>query len=122
MKLLLEICPDFYDWPNRWMGQPADIQCGEKVLYVIKPFIEDLLLKGYNDKTIKRHIDNLWLLGGEIIRMVNMDSNLRKTQALDLILDNIGTDGGPYCRHLETDEELKSYDSTCRKLFRYFQL
>jgi hypothetical protein len=122
VKSLLEICPEFYDWPKRWMGLPEDISYGEKVLLIFRPFIEDLLLKGYKDKTIKRHIDNLWLLGGELIRMINMDSHLRDTDAINLILDNIGTDGGPHCRHLDTDEEFRSYDSTCRKFFQFIQL
>lgn len=121
-KSLLEICPDYYDWPKRWMGQPEDLSCGEEIIAIFRPFAEDLLSKRYKDKTAKRHINNLWLLGGELIRMVNMDKDLRKKQELVLILDNIGTYGGPNCRHLDTDEDVRSFDSTCRKLFKFLRL
>jgi len=103
-------------------GQPEDIQYGDKIVSNFRPFIEDLILKDYKDKTVKKHIDNLWLLGGELIREINMDPELRNKGALDLLLEFIGTDGGPYCRHLDNDEELKSFDSTCKKLFKFYQL
>ncbi len=121
-KSLLEICPDFYDWPKRWMGLPENLPYGGKIVSIFRPFAEDLLSKGYRDKTVKKHIDNLWLLGGELIRMVDMDPELRNKEALVLLRENIGTYGGPYCRHLDTDEEFKSFDSTCRKLFKFLQL
>jgi hypothetical protein len=121
-KSLLEIGLDFDDWPQRWMGLPEDIPYGEEIVSIFMPFAEDLLSKGYKDKTVKKHIDNLWLLGGELIREVNMDPDLRNTEALALLLENIGTYGGPYCSHLEADEEFKSFDSTCRKLFNFLQL
>jgi len=94
-KSLLEIDLDFDDWPQRWMGLPEDIPYGEEIVSIFMPFAEDLLSKGYKDKTVKKHIDNLWLLGGELIREVNMDPDLRNTEALALLLENIGTYGGP---------------------------
>ncbi len=33
----------------------------------------------------------------------------------------IGTDGGPYCRHLDTEAEFKSFNGTCRKLHNYLK-
>jgi hypothetical protein len=36
-------------------------------------------------------------------------------------MENIGLDGGPYCRHLETEAELDSFDATCRKLFKFLK-
>jgi hypothetical protein len=118
-KSLSEICPDFYDWPERWKGLPEDAKYGEKIVSIFRPFIEDLLSKGYKDKTVKKHLDNLWLLGGELIRELHMDSELRNKEALELLLENIGTYGGPICRHLDTEDELKSFDSTCKKLFKF---
>ena len=33
----------------------------------------------------------------------------------------VGLDGGPYCRYLDTEAEVKSFDSTCRKLHKYLE-
>ena len=104
------------------MGSNEDIEFGDKIVSIFRPFVEDLLSKKYAEKTVKSHIDNLWLLGGELIRIVSSEPELRDTEPLRLLLENIGTDGGSYCHNLATDEELKSFDSTCRKLFNFFQL
>jgi hypothetical protein len=104
------------------MGLPEDISLGEDIVAIFRPFAEDLLSKRYGDKTVKKHIDNLWLLGGELIRMVGMDVGLRNKEALVLLMENIGLYGGPNCRHLDNDEDFKSFDSTCRKLFKFLKL
>ena len=33
----------------------------------------------------------------------------------------IGPDGGPYCRHIDSEAALSSFDSTCRKLHRFLE-
>jgi len=121
-KTLLQICPDFEDWPRRWMISSVDIPSGQKINEIFRPFIEDMLSSKLTERTIKKHIDNLWLLGGELIRNLNIDPEAHDQDALELLLENIGPDGGPYSIHLHTEEELKSFDSTCRKLFKYVQL
>ena len=117
---LKDICPDIDRWPQSWEGLPEDVAYGQELLEEIKPFLEYLLDCGLSKKTIKRHIDNLWLLGGELIRDINMDEALRQKAPLDLIRENVSEDGGPYCRHLDTEEEMRSFDSTCRKFHKYF--
>ena len=72
-------------------------------------------------KTVKRHLDNLWLLGGALIRKINMNPELRKKTPMELLLENIDETGGPYCRHLDTEEDFRSYDATCKKLFKFLQ-
>ena len=120
-KSFSELCPDFKEWPKRWMGFPEDILFGENLIDIFRPFIEDLIDSKYTVKTIKRHIDNLWLLGGEIIRDINMDPDLRNSNALDVLMENIGSDGGPLCRHIETEAELRSFDATCKKLYKFLE-
>ena len=39
--------------------------------------IEDLLSGHLTPKLIREHFDNLWLLGGELIRQINMDEEIR---------------------------------------------
>jgi len=116
-----QLCPDIDEWPNRWEGFPEDVVYGRGLVEEIRPFIEHLIGSGLNRKTIKRHIDNLWLLGGELIRDLNDDDSLRRKSALDLIRDNVGEDGGPYCRHLDTEEEMRSFDATCRKFYKFLK-
>jgi len=63
----------------------------------------------------------LWLLGGELIREINMNPKLRKQAPMDLLLENIDETGGPYCRHLDSEEDSRSYGTTCKKLFKFLQ-
>ena len=109
---------DFYEWPERWKGVPEDVAYGEGIIEIYKPFVEELLLR-HSLKTVKRHLNNLWLLGGELIRSINMDPEDREKTPMELLLDNIDENGGPSCRHLETDEDFRSYDATCKKLFKF---
>lgn len=67
-----DICRDFEEWPDSWEGESRDKEYGERICMEMKPFIEALIEKGLTKETIKRHMDYLWLLGGEIIREVNM--------------------------------------------------
>jgi hypothetical protein len=69
-------------------------------------------------KTIRKHVDNLWMLGGEIIRDLHEDPSLRKVAADRLLRDVIYEDGGPLLYH-SSEEEQRSFDSTCRKLHRF---
>ena len=69
-------------------------------------------------KTIQRHVDNLWLLGGEIIRDVNEEPPLRKASAEQLVRKVIHEDGGPLI-HNGSEDEQRSFDSTCRKFHRF---
>jgi len=111
---------DFYEWPERWKGFPEDVPYGEGIVEIYKSFVEELLSR-YSPKTVKRHLDNLWLLGGELIRSINMDPEDREKTPMELLLDNIDEIGGPYCRHLDTEEEMRSYDATCKKLFKFLR-
>lgn len=111
---------DFYEWPERWKGFPEDVPYGERIIEIYKPFVEELLSK-YSMNTVKRHLDNLWLLGGELIRDINMDPEDRQKTPMVLLLDNIDESGGPPCRHLDTEAEIRSYDATCRTLFKFLE-
>ena len=63
-------------------------------------------------------MDNLWLLGGEIVRDLHYDPSLRKLPAKRLLCSVINEDGGPLI-HNGSEEEQRSFDSTCRKLYRF---
>ena len=116
-----KLCPDFYEWPERWQGVPKDIKYAEQIIAIFEPFIQSLILEKQTRKTIEKHIDNLWILGGELIRLINQDQNYRKKEPILLIMENIGHDGGPYCRDIQAENEIRSFDSTCRKLYKFLK-
>jgi hypothetical protein len=111
-------CRDLDRWPRSWMGLEKDLPPGEQLLACLRPFIEQLASSSLTPKTIRRHVDNLWLLGGEIIRDLNYDPSLRKVAAEKLLRSVIHEDGGPLV-HNGSEDEQRSFDSTCRKLYRF---
>ena len=102
------------------MGTEQDLDYGKMLLDEMRPFAEFLVEGGLAKKTIKRHLTNLWLLGGEIIREVNVYGEYSKP-ASEKLRHSVGSDGGPYCRHLDGEAGIKSFDSTCRKLHKYLE-
>jgi hypothetical protein len=109
---------DLDTWPRSWMGSEKDLPLGEALLACFRPFIGHLASSSLSRKTIQKHVDNLWLLGGEIIRDLNGDPRLRKVAADRLLRDVVHGDGGPLV-HQDSEEAQQSFDSTCRKLHRF---
>lgn len=100
------------------MGLEKDLPPGERLVACLRPFIEHLASSGLSPKTIRRHVDNLWLLGGEIIRELNYDPSLRRLPADRLLSRVIHEDGGPLL-YSGCEEAQRSFDATCRKLHRF---
>ena len=100
------------------MGLEKDIPPGEELVACLRPFIEHLALSGLSPKTIRRHVDNLWTLGGEIIRDLNYTSSRKKITGEQLLRDAVHADGGPLIYN-GSEEEQRSLDSTCRKLHSF---
>lgn len=109
---------DLDRWPRSWMGLEKDLPPGEQLLVHLRPFIEHLASSSLSPKTIRRHVDNLWLLGGEIIRDLHYDPSLRKRPAERLLRSVIHEEGGPLI-HNGSEHDQRSFDSTCRKLHRF---
>ena len=111
-------CGDLNNWPRSWMGLEKDLPPGEELVACFRPFIEHLASSSLSSKTIRRHVDNLWILGGEIIRDLNYTPSLRKVAAQRLLREAVHADGGPLM-HNGSEEEQYSLDATCRKLHRF---
>ena len=62
------------------MGVEKDLPPGEQLVACLRPFIEHMAPSSLSPKTIRRHVDNLWLLGGEIIRDLNYDPSPRASR------------------------------------------
>jgi hypothetical protein len=111
-------CRDLSEWPERWMGEEKDLPPGRRLVECFMPFLLHLAGSGLSKRTIQNHVDNMWLLGGEIIRDLNEDPSLRKVAAEQLIRNVIHEDGGPLI-HNGWEDEQRSFDSTCRKFHRF---
>jgi len=111
-------CRDLQEWPERWMGEEKDLPPGRKLVECFTPFLMHLATSELSKRTIQRHVDNLWVLGGEIIRDLNEDPSLRRVAAEQLIRNVIHHDGGPLI-HNGWEDEQRSFDSTCRKFYRF---
>src|SRR5207248_8794027 len=70
-------CRNLDRWPRSWMGLEKDLPPGEQLLSELRSFIEHLASSNLFPKTIRPHVDNLWLLGGEIIRDLHEHPPLR---------------------------------------------
>ena len=101
------------------MGWEKDLPPGERLVTCFRPFIQHLASLSLSSKTIRRHVDNLWMLGGEIIRDLNETPSLGKIPAEQVLRDVIDDDGGPLIHHGNSEEQQRSFDSTCRKLHRF---
>jgi len=99
------------------MGLEKDLLPGEQLVELFRPFLEDLAASDLSPKTIQKHVDNLWALGGEFIRDLHNDPSLRK-KPVDRVLSKMIEYGGPLLYH-GGEEQQRSFDSTCRKFRRF---
>jgi hypothetical protein len=99
------------------MGLEKDLPPGEQLLGLLRPFLESLAASDLSPKTIQKHVDNIWVLGGEFIRDLHNDPPLRK-RSVENVLHGMIEYGGPLLYHGGEDQQM-SFDSTCRKLRRF---
>ena len=98
------------------MGLEKDLPPGEQLVACFRPFLEYLAASDLSPKTIQKHVDNLWALGGEFIGDLRNDPSERK-KPVDQVLSKTIEYGGPLLYHGGEDQQ-RSFDSTCRKLRR----
>ena len=99
-------------------GREKDLPPGQKLVACFRPFLEALVGSDLSRKTIQKHVDNMWALGGEIIRDLNHTPSLRKVAVERLLADRV-EDGGPLLYHSDSEEQQTSFESTCRKFRRF---
>jgi hypothetical protein len=110
-------CRDLNGWPRSWMGLEKDLPPGEQLVTLFRPFLENLAASNLSPKTIQKHVDNVWALGGEFIRDLHSNPSLRR-QHVDHVLSKMIEYEGPLLHHSSEDQQ-SSFDSTCRKLRRF---
>ena len=103
------------------MGMDKDLPPGENLVACFRPFLEEIVASDLSPKTVQKHVDNLWALGGAIIRDLHEDPSLRRKPIEQILADRIDDEGGPLVYAMESEEDQqRSFDSTCRKLHRFF--
>jgi hypothetical protein len=110
-------CRDLSGWPRSWMGLEKDLPPGERLLALFRPFLESLVASELSPKTIQKHVDNMWMLGGEFIRDLHNDPPFRR-RPVESVLFRMIEYGGPLLYHGSEDQQ-RSFNSTCRKLRRF---
>lgn len=118
-RMLAELCPDLAEWPHRWRFEDRDIAFGRTVLDVLKPFLLHLAQSDLSRKSLARHRDHLWMLGGELVRRLYDQPRLRKKPANAVLLNYIDDEGGPLIYPSISEAQQRAFDATCRKLFRF---
>ena len=113
-------CRGLNEWPRSWMGLEKDVAPGEKLVGSFRPFLEQLVTSAeLSPKTIQKHVDHLWVLGGEIIRDLHETPSLRKKKIEQVLFDVLDDEGGPLIYGVTSEQQQRSFDSTCRKLHRF---
>lgn len=118
-EALARLCPDLQNWPQSWRAESSDIALGERIVTFIKPFLLHLLGQDLATKTLRRHRDHLWMLGGEIIRRAYEDPKIRGQSVNKILLQLIDDEGGPLLWPQLSEQQQEAFDATCRKLHRF---
>jgi len=108
------------EWPESWAGDTKDEPIGRAIVELMRPFVVHLQTQGLTRTTVRRHLDNLWAIGGEIIREINDHRKLRSKPPEQLLLDAIEYGEAPPLSSANETEQ-RSADSTARKLLLYLR-
>ncbi|MDA0790717.1 MAG: hypothetical protein O2780_14815 [Proteobacteria bacterium] len=118
---LERLCPDLAQWPHSWRVEDKDIAAGQEIVEHLKPFLHELLRQGLAAKTLARHRDHVYMLGGEVIRRRHVDPELCQQSIPALIFNLIEDEGGPLIWPRISESQQRTFDATCRKLYRFLE-
>lgn len=111
--------PDIKEWPDSWMGVDEDLEYGKQLLPYFEEFLQLLYEEGLSRKTFVQYRDNLWQLGGSIIKNVSIYEEY-DTDPLEKLCDSVIGDGMlPDDYHLMEEDELKAFSRMCRRFEKY---
>ena len=119
-QALAQYCPDLENWARSWCYEQSDLVQGQRIVKFLKPFLLHLLNQRLSAKTLHKHRDHLWMLGGEVIRRRQENSTLRRVAVERASFALLEEDGGPLIWPRISESEQDAFDATCRKLYRFF--
>lgn len=101
------------------MGVKEDLDYGRKLLPWFAGFLQALYAEGLSRKTFSQYRDNLWLLGGTIIRKVSWDEEY-SDDPLEKLRESVADDGIlPDHYDQMTQAELRAFERMCRRFEKY---
>ena len=118
-QALARYCPDLENWAKSWRIDDSDLAAGRRIVEFFKPFLLHLLTRGLSAKTLHRHRDHLWMLGGEVIRRRREDVHRRRLPVEQVTFALLEDDAGPLIWPRIAEREQRSFDSTCGKFHRF---
>ena len=118
-QALAQYCPDLENWARSWRCEQNDLVQGRRIVKFLKPFLLYLLNQRLSAKTLRKHRDHLWMLGGEVIRRRQENSTLRRLAVERATFALLEEDGGPLIWPQISESEQDAFDATCRKLYRF---
>ena len=92
------------------MYEARDLLPGQQMVGCFKPFLRHLLSLNLSAKTLRKHRDNLWLLGGEIISDLHESPRLRKRPMAQVVFAALNDEGGPLISNRASEEQQRSFD------------
>lgn len=104
-------------WPKSWAGIPKDVAVGAEITKLMSAFIAELHGRRLSKKTLRRHINNLWLIGGEVVRSLHEHPSLRKKTPETLLIEALAS-GTIRLADLE-DVEQRQLDATSGKFLSF---
>jgi hypothetical protein len=102
------------------MYEERDLSPGPQIVECFKPFLRHLLRLELSRKTLRKHRDNLWLLGGEIIVDLHEAPQLRQHSIDQVVRAALDDEGGPLISS-GLPEDQQAFDLTCRKFHRFLK-
>lgn len=116
---LRELSPDFDEWPDVWMGIEEDRVYGKTLRPYFEAFLNELIAEGLARRTIKRYIDHAWLLGGMIIKEVDIYADY-KSDPLETLYEAVYA-GGMMPDDLDSDDALTAFERMCGKFEKFLE-
>jgi hypothetical protein len=103
------------------MYEERDLAPGQQKVECFKPFLRHLLSLRLSHKTLRKHRDNLWLLGGELLSDLHETSRLRKQPMDQVVRAALDDQDGPLISSGGSEDQQRSFDLTCRKFYRFLK-
>jgi hypothetical protein len=103
------------------MYEARDLAPGRQVVEIFRPFLWHLLGLNLSGRTLRKHRDNLWLLRGEIISDLHKNPQLRMRPMVQIVSAAVDDEDGPLISHNASEDQQRSFDSTCRKFYRFLK-
>ena len=105
-------------WPQSWAGIPDDIPIGKQLVELFLTFVAHLSQQDLTVNTIRRHVDHLWCIRGEIFRDLHDDHDLRRKPPAELLHAAIADGFAPFVRDA-SEEQQRGIDATARRLAKF---